>query len=117
MKLNGTPLADVEVYFIPDGQMGTRGPRAAAVTDAEGRFHLDLGKLGQGALVGHHRVVLVDRLALAPVPDEREGKAGARARGPQPSRIPERYTTATGTPLRAEVRASAQVIELDVLTP
>jgi hypothetical protein len=115
VKLNGTPLSDIEVYFIPDGQKGTRGPRAAAVTDPEGRFRLDLGTLGQGALIGHHRVVLVDRLALAPVPDERVEKA--RSRGPQPSRIPEKYMTATSTPLRAEVHAYSQTIDLEITNP
>jgi hypothetical protein len=115
VKLNGTPLSDIEVYFIPDGQKGTRGPRAAAVTDPEGRFRLDLGPLGQGTLIGHHRVVLVDRLALSPVPDERFGRA--RHRGPQPSRIPDKYMTATSTPLRAEVRPSPQNIDLEITSP
>jgi hypothetical protein len=115
VKRNGTPLADIEVYFVPDGQSGTRGPRAAAVTDLEGRFRLDLGALGPGAVVGHHRIVLVDRLAVASVPDDRVEKS--RPRVPQPSRIPEKYTTATSTPLRAVVRASPQTIELEIPSP
>src|SRR5438093_10817841 len=71
VKLNGKALPEVEVYFIPDGEQGTKGPRAAAVTDSEGRYRLDCGDLGQGGVVGYHRVVLVDRLSLPPVPDER----------------------------------------------
>jgi hypothetical protein len=117
LKLNGAPLSDVEVYFVPDGEKGTRGPRAAAVTDPEGHFHLDLGALGRGALVGHHRVVLVDRLALNPVPDDRVDRPGARPRGPQPSRIPAKYNAATTTPLCVEVRVEPQAVDLDITDP
>jgi hypothetical protein len=117
LTLNGAPLADVEVYFIPDGEKGTRGPRAAAVTDADGHFRLDLGALGAGTVVGHHRVVLVDRLALPPVPDERVDKPGARPRAPQPSRIPEKYNAAVSTPLRVEVKTGPQTVDLDLTNP
>jgi hypothetical protein len=115
--LNGGPLPDIEVYFIPDGERGTRGPRAAAITDSAGHFQLDLGDLGRGAVVGHHRVVLIDRSSLPPVPDPRFDGPGARPRMPQPSRIPAAYTTATTTPLRAEVPSSPQSIQLEINTP
>lgn len=116
LKINGNPAADIEVYFVPDGEMGTKGARAAAVTDAAGHFEMDLGPTGKGALVGHHRVVLIDRLALPPVPDDRVDKEGSLPRIPRPSRVPEKYNSALNTPLRAEVEAATKNIELEVNT-
>src|SRR5262245_49712049 len=114
VRLNGQPLPDVEVYFIPDGESGTRGPRSAAVTNAEGRYRLESGDPNPGAVVGHHRVVLVDHRSLPPVPDERvDAQPGVR-RVPQSSRIPPEYTAATTTPLRREVASGPQTIDLDL---
>ncbi len=112
VRVNGKPLADIEVYFIPDGQQRTKGPRAVGVTDAEGHYRLDSGTLGPGALIGHHRVMLVDSLALAPVPGDR-----SRPSVPQPTRIPDKYMSATTTPLRAEVKAQSQVFDWDITSP
>jgi hypothetical protein len=117
LKVNSVPLAEIEVYFIPDGEQGTKGPRAAAVTDPEGHFRLDLGDLGYGAVVGHHRVVLVDRLSLPHVPDPRYDKPGTRPRSPQPSRVPSKYVTATTTPLRVDVPSTPKTIDLEIPAP
>ena len=114
VKIKGAPASDVVVYFIPDGEKGTVGQRAAAVTDSEGRFQLKIGKEGKGAVVGHHRVVLIDRLSLSPVPDDRPEMAKTQPRGARPSRIPEKYNAATTTPLRAQVEPDQKTIELEI---
>jgi hypothetical protein len=111
---DGKPLPNVEVVFLPDPELGSKGPRAAALTDKDGRYHLRGDKGQEGAAVGRYRVLLVDNAARkrfgAPgVRPPGAGADGAAARGvkaPQPqaekqeSRVPARYASATATPLR-----------------
>jgi hypothetical protein len=133
VTLDGKPLPNVEVVFLPDPELGSAGPRAAALTDAEGRYHLR-GDAGQeGAVVGWHRVLIVDNAARPKAPGRPAVKPGdaddnAPAGGvalpkqrPRPSqqkmmgRVPARYTSATETPLkRVEVKPGPQRHDFDV---
>ena len=65
LKAGGKPLENVQVEFWPL----TSGPRSIGVTDKDGRFTLtsDDGK-HPGAVVGPHKVVLVDLAPLAKIP-------------------------------------------------
>jgi hypothetical protein len=60
----GQPLAGVRMTFVPDRGAGTLGPRSAGITDAAGHYQLrsDAGHLG--AIVGHHRVQVLDLNAV-----------------------------------------------------
>lgn len=66
VTLNGSPLAKASVTFSPVGDENNQepGPGSAAITDAEGRYTLELitAKPGRGAVVGKHkvRIVIVD---------------------------------------------------------
>src|SRR5260370_32621542 len=61
----GKPLDNVQVEFWPQ----VSGPRSIGVTDKDGHFTLtsDNGN-EQGAVVGSHKVVLVDLAPYAKVP-------------------------------------------------
>ena len=109
VKLDGVPLADVVVEFLPDPDTGTHGPRSTGTTNADGQFHLICDNQQDGAVVGSHRVLIQDTRSFPPVRG-REGKAAAIP----PSRVPERYRKATDTPLRHEVKAEPQTITLEV---
>jgi hypothetical protein len=119
---DGKPLANVEVVFLPDPELGSKGPRAAALTDKDGHYHLRSDKGQDGAVVGKYRVLLIDnsarkRFGAPAVRPPAEGDAAGAPRGvkaptPQPqkkeSRIPARYASATETPLRGvEVQPGA----------
>jgi hypothetical protein len=110
---DGKPLENVEVVFLPDPDLGSKGPRAAALTDKDGHYHLRSDKGQEGAVVGKYRVLLVDNATRrrfgAPGVRPPVGDGGAAARGvkappPQPekkeSRVPVRYGSARWTPLR-----------------
>ncbi|HVK18990.1 MAG TPA: hypothetical protein VM533_18815 [Fimbriiglobus sp.] len=59
VHLNGKPLANTSVTFAPVAAAGNLepGPSSAATTDSAGRYTLELiGKNGQGAVVGKHKV-------------------------------------------------------------
>jgi len=82
VTVDGKPLENVAVSFVPDTSQATPGPGSSGVTDAQGRFTLKTvaGDRDRGALVGKHRV----RLHYSPpVPDglsyEQQVAASAKA--------------------------------------
>jgi hypothetical protein len=124
VTLDGQPMPDIEVRFLPDPEKGTTGRHAAARTDVQGRYRLVVDKVGRDTVpVGFHRVCLYDLLA-----DDPYGSGATRVREPagvplseQPlpqrhrSRIPLEYITADSTPLRnIEVKAGSQTINLEI---
>jgi hypothetical protein len=118
VTLAGKPLANVEVVFMPDPELGSTGPRAVALTDAEGYYHLGADAGQEGAAVGKYRVLLVDNEARSrtprpdPGPDEdrpQVGKAQAPKSGAEKSRVPPRYGRVDATPLQPiEVKSGKQ---------
>jgi hypothetical protein len=99
---NGTPLPEIEVFFLPDPAEGTRGPEATGTTDDQGRYRLRLRRtVGDGILVGRHYVCLLD-LRLGP-----NGP-------PDKGRVPE-YHSPSVTPLqRVEVKPGRQTLNFDL---
>jgi len=126
----GRPLANLEVVFLADLDVGTLGPRATAKTDAAGHYRLRTDSGDNGAVIGKHRVVVRDiitkqmldllarpqgKAAVSPPlsePIERLRKEWKDTAGPP--RVPPRYGHFNKTPLRVEVRPEAQVIDLEV---
>jgi hypothetical protein len=108
VRLDGQPLNQVMVVFIPDDP---HQPQSTGITDAEGRFKLRCNNAGLGAAVGEHRVTLVDA-AVAP---------GGRSRDDDPpesaapaSRLPSNYSRSDKTPLRKSVAPGSQTVDIDI---
>src|SRR5262249_54195948 len=89
VTLDGQPLGTVEVAFLPDPSLGTRGATANCYTDARGRYTLRTEREDRdGALVGHHRVVINDIAAL-PSPGGLTGTDAPKPAGqPKKNRVP-----------------------------
>jgi hypothetical protein len=124
VRLDGQPLRDVEVVFLPDPEAGTLGPSSSAYTDERGHYNLATAKGQSGAVVGIHRVCLRD-LAALPLPNPRVDSEGRPSGvGPpgakqpiqsKPSRVPPKYGSATQTPLRnVEVKPGMQPYDIDL---
>jgi hypothetical protein len=112
LRLDGQPFNQVMVTFIPEDP---QQPQSIGITDAEGRFRLRCGKAGVGAVVGPHRVTLVDA-AVAPggrSRDDDELPEGAAARV---SRVPQIYARPDKTPLRQSVAPGSQNVTFDILS-
>lgn len=60
LKINGKPAGNVNVQFLPDIMKGSKGPTSFATTAADGTFKLKTYDNRDGAVVGHHNIVLAD---------------------------------------------------------
>jgi hypothetical protein len=109
VNLDGKPAADLVVTFLPDSVAGTNGPRSSGKTDAQGQYRLVCDDRKPGAVVGLHHVLITDARASLLMREARKDDAVF-----PPSRIPKRYSTVANSPLRQEVKAEPQTIDLDV---
>jgi hypothetical protein len=110
LKMNGKPLANVQVEFLPEAN----GPRSTGVTDQEGRYRLRTDDQRTGALVATHRVVLTD-LQIFDDSSPAPGEKGKRDILPvRPSRLPPRYANIANTPLKKQVQSGPNAIDLEV---
>jgi hypothetical protein len=110
LRMNGKPLGNVLVEFLPEAN----GPRSTGVTDPAGNYRLTTLDGRPGAVVGRHRVVLSDLGVYedkAPAPGEKKKRDIALVR---PSRLPHQYSEVASTPLKKEVHAAPNTIDLDV---
>jgi len=130
VTLDGKPLPDTEVVFLPDPDKKTFGKHSHAFTDKDGRFKIanDMGR--EGGSVGFHRVVVNDLLrpkkedvARVRIPDETKGGGGlagviappTAASNPneRKGRFSEDYEDVLKTPFRdIEVKTGSQTIDL-----
>jgi hypothetical protein len=134
VTLNGQPLPDAEVVFLPDPERGNPGPRAGGYTDPCGYYRVHVERPPkEGTVLGPHRVCIIDIAAL-PGPGQRpvtrRGSApggpkallrmdpGASAVGrPKVSRVPPEYNTGARTPIRdVEIKPGKQTLDFDVKT-
>ena len=109
--LDGQPMPEALVVFLPDPEQGTNGPRCSGITDAQGRFKLVRDDTGVGAVVGFHRVLVQD---MRTFPPPREKHVGGKPPVMPPSRLSRRYENSGSTPLRQQVKAETQSITLEV---
>jgi hypothetical protein len=111
VTLDGQPLPEVEVVFLPDPERGTLGPKSSCYTDDQGRYVAQTSKGRDGVAIGFCRVCIHDiRALLSPFGGDAIKKAGAhgkepdkpsRPRPPPPSRVPAAYASVRDTPLKA----------------
>ena len=136
VTVDGQPLANAEVVFMPNPDKGTVGPRSVAVTDKDGHYRIasDLGR--DGTPVGFNTVVINDLAALdlkyrmmrglvPPTGDDDAPRAPIHGGNPSVQkpkvevkpRFPEVYTNAAKTPFRdIEVKSGVQTIDLKLTT-
>jgi hypothetical protein len=113
VRLNGKPLARVEIRFFP---MLNRGPEyiAHGVTDEQGRFTLTCN--GQpGACVCENRVVIQEAELPSHLKGENAQEELARyfqKLGGRP--LPPRYQNLADSPLTANVTEGQQTISFDL---
>ena len=113
ITMEGEPLDQVKVTFMPDGEKGNLDSRSSwGETDSNGKYTLKYQIPNQdvsGASVGFHRVVLRDL-----IPNRSRGEQGDVEQEAL-RRFQVKYTSAPKTDLSAEVKSGeAQTFDFDV---
>jgi len=109
VTLDGTPLMNVFVQFVPDIDPKFQAPPSSAYTDEKGHFQLAFDNQKPGAVVGKNYVVVIRGRAAAGGADDRDPQGRPVATG---SAVPEAYHLAAKTPLSVNVAADQHTYEL-----
>ena len=121
VSLDGKPLSNVQVEFIPDtrGKPKVTPPMSVGVADEAGRYELHATDGRLGAAAGEHRVVVRD-LALPA-----GGRIGSRAEADRAAvvgrakvstltRVPAVYANSAASPLHVTVASGEQTLDLEL---
>jgi hypothetical protein len=120
LRLNGNPLDNCLVTFLPEPGQGVKSLRSTGVTNRQGAYRLRFDNQQEGAAVGRHRVTVQDLSASSGVVRRDHGVVDAEVHENTPpppfrrSRIPQSYMSSSDTPLRKEIRPGHQVLDLDI---
>lgn len=115
VTLDGEPLANASISFIPQGE----GRQATGTSDANGEFTMSTIDPKDGALPGTYKVAIVPTSPMDQTPeglsaDEAMAAAAAAAakrKGkPAGPEVPEAYTRVDKTPLTQEVPPKGPIL-------
>jgi hypothetical protein len=116
VTLDGQPLPNVIVTFVPNSRGGAQPPSSTARTDDQGRFQLQCKRSGDteepGAVVGTHSVLvtqMTDRKSRSEDPD-------AKANVSLTKKVPAHYGVPGKTPLTVDVTADKHDYPLSLKT-
>lgn len=119
LRCNGQPLDNCLITFLPDPHQATAVSHSTGLTDQQGVYRLRCNEQ-DGAGVGWHRVTVQDLSISAQVVRRDHGTVDELMpetpppRPPRAARVPPQYTSASRTPLRREIHAGHQTIDLDL---
>lgn len=106
----GKPLDNVYLEFWPENN----GPKSVALTDAQGKFVLKtVDGLTTGAILGKHRVVVLDKSIVKTAFLGRAGEDVDMTGGQKP-RTGELYTSPTQTPLAVTIEGEKKDLVLEI---
>lgn len=114
VKLNGSPLVNASVTFMPEGSGGPEHTYFGA-TDAEGKFVLKSRQGVEGCEAGKYKVVISKRTMSdgSPMPTDDSPEAAAAAADSVES-LPDKFSSAEATELRYEVPAGGKEFQIDL---
>jgi hypothetical protein len=121
VTLNGQPLPNAQVQFVPDLADFGAEYNSVGTTDEQGHFRLTCQGNGQnGAVIAKHRVLVIE----APVPAELRGQSSdsqqklAAYQAKLKNRpIPTTYSSVGQTPLVIEVTADQKTYAIKLTRP
>jgi hypothetical protein len=109
--LDGKPLNEGEVSFIPDNSKGTSGPMAMGTVNENGEFTLTTGT-NEGVLVGHHKVTVKCPYRPGEGSSATGDSSAGEKKGPCP--IPPKYFEATTSGLTQEIKSDDEEIIIEL---
>jgi hypothetical protein len=119
LTLDGKPLDNVLVEFLPEPEAGVGARRSFGRTGTDGVFHLRYddqkgGDMPSGAVVGSHRVLLTD---LNPLGTEFLGRKADDSKprpGAKPARFGKEYSDIAQPKFRKTVGPGATTITIEL---
>lgn len=112
--LDGRPLANASVQFVPDGS----GRDATGTTNDQGEFVMSTFDPRDGVAPGTYKIVISPPVGEVDTTRyESAGDAMTAAAKPRPtpkSTFPQRYTSASQTPLRQEVPLREPLLKIEL---
>jgi len=105
ITLSGRPTGPGKIFFIPNRLEGTEGMAAEGEFGRNGEYELTTFESGDGAIVGHHRVVIVNRTGTT--------EGGEEEATSDPGPIPDRYWDAESS-LKAEVKRGLNTLNFEL---
>ena len=111
VTLDGKPLQNASIHFVPQGA----GRDATGQTDASGHFTMSTFKPGDGVVPGEYKVVISpplgepDPTQYASADEAMSGAAKVPAKKKSGPAFPEQYARVDKTPLTQKVPASGRV--------
>jgi hypothetical protein len=119
LRLDGRPLDNCLITFLPEPGQEEATPHSTAVTDQRGSYRLRLADQREGASVGWHRVTVQDLSVSTGVLRRDHGTVDQQVDETDPppvrrSRLPESYSSPAATPLKEEIQPGPQVIDLEI---
>jgi hypothetical protein len=116
VTLDGKPLGNVVVSFVPQSQGGVQPPVSIGRTDEQGRFRLQCKRNGSaeepGAFLGTHSVLVTE--PAADRKNRSEDPDAKAAAAPTNKRVPSQYGVPGSTPLTVEVTAEKHEYSFDL---
>jgi hypothetical protein len=113
VKLDGKPLANASVSFVPEGQ----GKQATGTTDEFGKFVLSTIDPRDGAMPGHYKVIISPNSAPIEAPEGQSADEGmvsdaaaAKSKKQTVPKFPQAYTRIDETPLVEKVPADSEIV-------
>ena len=108
VTLDGAPVANAVVQFVPNIDPNVQAPSSSGYTDEKGHFKLTCDNTKPGAVVGKHNVVVFPGRSAGGADDE-EAQTAPRAKV---APVPNVYSLASTTPLKIEVTADKHTYDL-----
>ncbi len=109
--IDGQPIGNVLVTFVPEAVGDRRPIRSMGITDREGKFQMRAETQELGAVAGEHRIILED-LAILEAPRSEDGTVTKLP----PARFPASLANPLTSTLRATVTDGREPILLEVET-
>jgi len=101
VKLDGKPVANAVVEFVPSVDTKKQAPVSRGTTDEKGHFVLECDNKKSGAVIGKHSVLVLT------------GRGEDDAKQPV-SAVPNVYSNLAKTPLKIDVTADKHTYDLDL---
>lgn len=113
--LDGKPLKEGQVTFVPDNDKGTEGQLAVGTISESGEFSLYVGAQ-EGVKAGHYKVAVNCKFQLDEGSSESGDESGGGKSKKQRCPIPRKYFDISTSGLTQEVKEGEEEITLKLLS-